>query len=191
MAEFFRAARSFVYLHRKELRDDTTADAFYRDVLQPEIEARCRSQLPPGWFDRPRRLVTILSESPELAVLTVAIVRPASVFLLYSPKTERHLADTLSRLTDLVPSEAVRPLLIADDTRPGRLEREVIEAAAALPPDELVIDLTPGTKGMTVALWYHLAAPGRRMIYIQTQWGEARRELRFGTEEILEITAVP
>ena len=189
MTAFFQEARSFVYLHRKELRDDTTADAFYRDVLLPEIEARCRAQLSAGWFDRPRRLVTILSESPELAVLTAAIVRPASVLLHFSTKTERHLTDALARLTTLVPRKNIRAIRVTDDTRPGLLAGEVTDAVAAFPPDEVVINLTPGTKLMTVGLWHHLVEPGRRMNYVQTQWGETRGELRFGTEEVVEITA--
>jgi hypothetical protein len=141
------------YMKRQRGRPRTTQ--FYWSHLLPTVTERCRGQARNQWPDwQPTHLVTVVSGSPELVPLAVRTLGVRSCLLLFTPHTDPRLDQTAAM-------ESVRAVLKPDSVEciPGRFEdsealtREIParidQFVAGVPPEGLVLDITPGTKWMT------------------------------------------
>jgi hypothetical protein len=168
------------------------ASAYYRDELLGPIADRCRGQLPRDWPDHPR-LVTFLSGTSELVELAARIHRPGRVLLLCTPETESHQARAAEQVKAAAGTKCeVACLKVTSDALPGGLPPEALAFARDGRPDDLVLDLTPGTKAVTLALYTDLGLPGSRPVYVHTSRPDGAT-IRHGTEQLvfLPTTARP
>ncbi len=142
---------------------------YYVSHLLPTIIYRSRQQLLEQYPDcQPTQMVTIVSGSPELVLLAAHALDIRRCLLLYTP-SENPSHDQTGRM------EMVRRLLQADgrDCVPAAfandktLEHEIPAAihqfAQGQSPDTLVLDLTPGTKWMTLIADRSMPAGSWRM----------------------------
>lgn len=181
--DFFRDAQAYFSLHKLDLGNPAEATAFYRERMLPAIADRCRSLLPEGWGDRGHRLVTVVSTNPELVELAARIVRPSRMLVLFTPTTERQWAGVIGRVAEVVPEDRLQAIPVPDDLRPGGLPPAVLAFARDGSPEELVVDLTPGTKLMTLTLDRDLTNPKCVRFYLKTEW--TGPSMRFGTEQVI------
>ena len=168
--------------------DRTTADRYYRQCILPDVVEDVREQVrqlrPSHW---PRNLVTIVSDSPELIELTARAFTPTRILVLYSEQKKVYLEPALEAVRRDVPgcdpiphSFHMGPSMIAD-------MREGIDTfTAGVSPEDLVFDLTPGNKEMSLALAMELAPPGAWLFYLRHQF-EGRTPKPFTEEAVLSI----
>jgi hypothetical protein len=181
-----RRAAYFLRLHG---RDQERARRYYREDLLRSIARHCRAQVE----RRPRPaapvLVTIASGNPELIYLAAEIVRPRRCVVLHTPgdtparqvkAAETLLAGGTARCP-LVPVECAD-----DDALPTRLRQAVSQAADGSDPQEVVLDLTPGTKLMSLSLALDVAREGNWLLYLRQDYDLDRRVNRpFGERPLL------
>jgi hypothetical protein len=142
--------------YRNQPRGEPAATRYYWTHLLPTITQRCRAQILAQYENcRPTHMVTIVSGSPELVLLAARSVDVRRCLLLYTPD-ENPSQDQTGRM------RMVRELLEADGrvcvpapfANSEALEREIPAAVHGFvqgpPPNSLVLDLTPGTKWMTL-----------------------------------------
>jgi hypothetical protein len=162
------------------LGDDQRARRYYRTHLMPEIVHDLQKQ----WHNSPGRaathLVTIVSHNPEVACLTLAMVRPRQALLLCTRDMQRerqqteqllateplaeHVCRTSREFVEYESSEA----LVAD------LPQVVRRFVQGADPEAVVLDLTPGTKEMSLALALEVAQMGNRMCYVRHKLQKSR-----------------
>lgn len=164
------------------------ASTYYRQELLGPIAARCRAQLPTNWPDRPR-LVTFLSGTSELVELAVRIHRPGRVLILCTSETEVQQDRAAEQVANAAGCEClVEFRMISSDALPGTLPSAVAEFARDGRAEDLVIDLTPGTKAITLALYTDLAVSESRPVYVHTSRPDGST-IQFGTEELVFLPA--
>lgn len=73
---------------------------------------------------------------------------------------------------------------ISSDTLPGTLPSAVVEFARNGRAEDLVLDLAPGTKAITLALSTDLAVLGSRPVYVHTSRPDGST-IQFGNEELV------
>lgn len=142
--------------YENQPRGESRTAQYYWTHLLPTITQHRRAQLVQQYpACRPTHMVTIVSGSPELVLLAARALDVRRCLLLYTPD-ENPRQDQTGRM------EMVRQLLAADgrDCVPApfandeTLEREIPAAIRRFvqtqPPDTLLLDLTPGTKWMTL-----------------------------------------
>jgi hypothetical protein len=160
------------------------ASAYYRQELLGPIATRCRAQLSTDWPDRPR-LVTFLSGTSELVELAVRIHRPSRVLILCTSETEVQQDRAAERVAEAAGTESVVEFRkISSDTLPGTLPSAVVGFARDGRAEDLVLDLTPGTKAITLTLFTDLAVSGSHPVYVHTSRPDGST-IQFGTEELV------
>jgi hypothetical protein len=165
--------------------------SYYQDHLLGEIIARCQDQLAadwPGW--RPTHLVTIVSGSPDLVVLSARVLAVADCLLLHTKQYAASAAEAAEALRGF----GVTPLLARfddNDRMAGDMHRQVSRFAPPGTEGNLVFDLTPGTKLMTLTLERLARQHWRRgwLIYLRHQM-DHRRQVPF-TEKLERWQASP
>jgi hypothetical protein len=181
---FYRDGTAYYHLLRNDLADPERAAAFYRATLLPAIAAERRRQVGAADLVRPWRLLTILSGSPELVELAASIFQPRRCLVLYTDQTRPFSAEACRRVAEVARACVVEdPEEVGRDLRPGTVSRCVHAFADDGPGDELLLDLTPGTKLMTLALAQDAARAGCRRFYLMSEMRSA--EIQFGSEEVV------
>jgi hypothetical protein len=169
------ATRRAWYRLLVERGDAAAARSWFVDALLLEIASECRRHLVGQCGDGlPTDLVTIASDSWELVPLMVEIVRPRRCLALYTDnkveerdralQATRRLLDERRGGCDLIPREFKEK---GDLFEP--FAEEVRKFAAGGEPGALALDLTPGTKEMSLALQFAAAQPQNRLLYIRHQ----------------------
>jgi hypothetical protein len=159
--------------------DRWSTRAFYWSHLLDHITNRCKGQIQIlGWS--PQWLVTIVSMSNELAVLNCLALGVKHCLLLYTKELESKMSECL-RYLDKQEIEAVPACFTLTDME-NEIKKALQRVAEELPPEDLVIDLTPGTKKMTYTL-SRLARPGNWLFYLESKFRDDRRS-EPGTERI-------
>lgn len=143
------------------------ARAYYRQKLLDRIIDRLRKSSQ-GQFALLTHLVTILSDNPELIHIAIECTQVRSCLILAtSDKRQRHEAT----LAALRPSQDPCRLLYKEYPSPDDLLRnlagDVNEFVAKVQPECVALDLTPGTKEMTLTLALEGARPGYSLIYLR------------------------
>jgi len=160
-------ARSYLRIDDPEERR-----RYYIECLAEDIADALRHQAGPEQLIC-KRLVTIASDSPELAYLTHLIFRPRSSVILYTGGGNNGRFEEFARKAQgLLREKGFEAALeeIHDDDLLGLIRqfRGCLQRTAPRPEegDSLVIDVTPGTKPMSLA-WAYVAPAQARIVYLQ------------------------
>lgn len=183
--QFFQDATGYYYLVKTDLADPRGATAFYREVPLPIIMEECRLHVErkaPGLIERCNLLVTVLSGGADLIELAVGVLQPKRCLVLYTEQTKGQLAETELRVKGVAPSCELKSQPIGRDMRPGGLPQLVHDWVEPRPA-ETVLDLTPGTKIMTLTLDRDLPPACARLYFMTEQKGG--QEIDLGTYDPL------
>jgi hypothetical protein len=152
-------------------RDPAGGKQYYQEQLLPAIVRQCRAQaetLP--WSKPPACLVSIASDNPELVYLAVEALRPRRCLVLYTPdyKEKGILKRALSALEKNSVGCCCRPSPFTDgDDMETQMATAIRAFTADAHPEEVIFDLTPGHKLMSLALAYSVAQPGNWLLYLR------------------------
>lgn len=146
---------------------------YYRTHLLPDIVRDLAQQWDEQGGTPASHLVTIVSDNPELAFLTLAMVRPQKALLLATSDKQAGCAEVRQLLSDghlgkhvagvqceFAEFQNQEELLI-------QLAERVCRFVATASPEGVVLDLTPGTKEMSLRLALEVARPGNRKCYVR------------------------
>lgn len=145
---------------------------YYLDCLAEDIAEFLRNETQPERLTC-KHLVTIASDSPELAYLTHLIFQPHSSLILFTRGANNGRFEEFARKAQELLREKgfnTTRAEIKDGDLCGLMRqfRECLESMALRPEDgdSLVIDVTPGTKLMSLA-WAYVAPANARIVYLQ------------------------
>jgi hypothetical protein len=157
--------------HALQPRDHPATERYYAEALLPDVAAGLRRQVEsdwPGW--RPACLVTVLSASRALVRLAAEALAVREVVLLHTEDdpSEHILAARDEVCADLqARGTSCRPVAFREEGLAAMIQAlraQLTAALGAVSPEEVVFDMTPGKKNMTLAL--SRAAPqGSWLIY--------------------------
>ena len=146
------------------------AQRYYRNRLLSEIVARCRTkvqaQTSDGSFDV---LATILTRNYDLAVIAVGAFRPNRCILFFTDDTKKHLNDCREQMAPWLAKDRVQPIEIDAEADVESLAQTISDTLRPVCDQKLVIDLTPGKKTMTLAM-YEAAPPAAMLYYLHNKW---------------------
>ncbi len=150
------------------------ARAYYQRVVMPRVAAALREQ----WLQQTGQqsadtLVTIASGNAASAFYSVVATQPDRVLLLYTQNMRQkaeEIRDLVARFSRGLIARSPRWVFCEFDS-PDRL----VEAQQGLrdqwlsnvPEGQVVVDLTPGTKEMTIEMYVSVRRPGDRAVYIR------------------------
>jgi hypothetical protein len=160
------------YYLRRRPRDQDSTTSFYWSHLLSTITKRLQKQLGQEWAGwAPQHLVTIVSGSPELVPLTAQAVGVSRCLLLYTPSTDRRKDQTqrMKMVRSFLEARGIQCFVrdFSDDDGMRETFRAAIEDFVSRSPlDQVVFDLTPGTKLMTLTL-ARTAPSGSWLLYIR------------------------
>ncbi|OWK41128.1 hypothetical protein FRUB_05020 [Fimbriiglobus ruber] len=148
---------------------------FYRSHLQPFIAGRCRVAI----RDRhpafaATHFVTVVSKSPELAVMLAHATAATNCLLLHTP--EGKLAESAEHCRRLLEGRAAGiPTPFSTGAEMGEDIRRAVERFThGVPPDRVVLDLKSATSKMKY--WVARAArPGNWLFNLETTFLDDRR----------------
>ncbi len=156
------------YYLRQE--DEERARQYYRDNLLPDIVQNLRAQ----WLEQnggtATHLVTIASDNPELVSMAVGVVRPRTCLVLYTTDKAAKLAEVRQLLVgnktecELIPKKYASPEELLE-----KMSGAIQEVVAGADPEGVLLDLTPGTKEMSLTLALEVAQAGNRLYYVRHQ----------------------
>lgn len=177
------------YYLRRPLREPDTK-SFYVERLLPFIIQRRRREVQQQYPEcRPSHLITIVSGSPELVELTARALEVDRCLLLHTADDNqtRLAEEAKARLEDANHRQKHIFATLGDFAKDSvaimqTMERHIREFVAGLASNQVVFDLTPGTKLMTYAL-SRLAPPASWLVYLEHGWHEGRPDP--DTEEFL------
>lgn len=166
--------------------DPQEAKRYYRENLLPDIieDARAKWQQAGGGLPV-THLVTIASDNPELVVMAAGAIQPACCLVLYTADKKQQwedadqLAKTQQLTTKLVSQEFQDVERLLKDMKEV-VRRRLAEAV----PAEVVLDLTPGSKEMSLVLALEVAQPGSRLYYLRHTW-QGRKVVPFSERPLV------
>jgi len=131
-------------------------------MLLPEIVADCRARLAQrGWTRSPGLMVTIVSHQWELVVQGALVFRPPRCLVLSTQDMEAEKDKALAELRGRLPScEPVDRRFTEGKVMAGRVQDLLEECCGSMAAGELLFDLTPGNKEMSLDLATAVAQPG-------------------------------
>lgn len=149
----FQRCRTY---YQRQPRGEPRTTAYYWTHLLPTITQRCRSQVLARYPDcRPANMVTIVSGSPELVLLAARSLDVQHCLLLYTPDgaSSRDQTSRMQMVRDALEADgrSCQPACFANDET---LEQQIPAAIARFvdgqPAETFALDLTPGSKWMTL-----------------------------------------
>ncbi len=170
---FERRCRAYL----RHPRAERARDYYLSDLLPDLADQKIRGPLATVWPDwHPDLLVAVVSGGWELIPLLSEALRPQRCLLVYTEGEKEML-----KATDRVEAELKLQDIPVDRISFDDADTLVAELPEALPvtlessdPEGVLLDLTLGTKLMTLAV-DHAVQPGHRLIYIQSRPGAGRR----------------
>ena len=161
--------------------DHATARRYYTEALLDHVANSVRQQLPAelrALAEGQCALVTVASQSPAVALLAVRVFRPERIILMYD---DNRAAERVSCAVTVRGHQRVIPVPFGRDhlTHPEQVGADVARHMEGLPA---VVDLTPGSKSHTLAL-YHAPIPRAVRVYLQNRWTEPPRPGARGIED--------
>jgi hypothetical protein len=162
-----KTERAAYYLDRPTPQD---AQQYYLDDILSDVAADCCRRLDESWPCRTiAALITTVSGGTELIDLAVRVLRPPKCLALYSDRFETAARQVKERIEADRSGPACEVRLEKFHAR--QFDPMVMEFRACLdrftcgiPPAQIVIDLTPGMKTITLAL-FHLASQRSHLVY--------------------------
>jgi hypothetical protein len=160
-----RGDRAAYYLRQ---RDHEWARQYYRDNLLSEIAGELRRQCESLGGPSATHLVTIASDSPELVYMGLVAFQPARCLILYTRDKHAMLEQITSMCAQRRSACEVVPMAFeSPDELLVQMGAAVEQFTLGADPESTVLDLTPGTKEMSMSLAFEVAKPGNRLIYLR------------------------
>jgi hypothetical protein len=164
--------------------NDRKPGSYYWNNLLPDIIeslSRQRTALPGC---SPSHLVTIVSQSVEVSVMSARATGVRQCLLLFTGDFAKQ-KDTLAAQLQGVGIQTRTAEIIDDEQLAETIRIPVREFAAAIAPHQLVFDLVPGTKLMTLELekLARTVYPGSWLLYVRHQTTSQHRQ-KPGTERL-------
>ena len=139
---------------------------YYIEALLPELAEYYRSQFPQDC--RPTHLVTIASDSPELVVLLAQTLQAERCLILFTTDKEGPMRVALEAVERSLPDCVVHAEQIdAGEKLPEEMKRRVERFMGTVDPSQVLFDLTPGTKEMSIIMAVRIAPPGSLLFYLR------------------------
>lgn len=142
---------------------------FYREHLLTDIVQQLQPQVPKTLWNC--HLVTIASSGGiDLPELTARTFAAAGTLLFYTPDQEKaanHARQAIQAALDHRPS-----LVKLDPEPPWAIQMKAAwqQRWPQVAPEQLVFDLTPGSKEMSLNLAFDVAPAGSSLVYLQQTW---------------------
>jgi hypothetical protein len=158
---------------------EPSARFFYRTHLLPTIAHRCRKEVSRN--QQLTHLITIASDSNELILLAVRMLRAKRVLILYTPEYSKETQQTLEELKaaeEEAQSAPVAEVFTYGDDMEQTMLHHIRPFLDRVPLEQVVFDLTPGTKLMTLTL-EHLGRrefPSSWLLYLKHRTPNGRPE---------------
>jgi hypothetical protein len=145
---------------------------YYRENLLPDILKSIREKWEVLGGGVPvTHLVTIASDNPALVVMAASAVRPTGKCLvLYTADKMRQWEDArnlLEREKDRFPCKVVPVSFESMEKLLEKMKERVQSLLQGASSAEVVLDLTPGSKEMSLVLALEAAQPGNRLYYLR------------------------
>lgn len=181
-----REDREKTYLRIAEL-DKQEAFEYYVECILDDLAEELRSRLP-SELGRPRYLITHISDSYELVLLSHLVFKPerSIIFYTYEKNYPKH-AEEVKRWLELRDfSVELRPLATNPDAAPAESSRwqelsrtyqECLKNFSGNGQRTLVLDVTPGTKLMSILLAM-AGPPSSWLVYYEQEFDPQRRKPR-------------
>ncbi len=155
------------YYERLYSRNTDRAKQYYHQQLLPRVIERLRQQ----WQEKNgtiSHLVTILSDNPELVHIAIESTG-ASRCLVLATSDKRAAMHELEQMRASAqrPCEVMLKIYNSTDELLRELEWEVHAFVQGVPAELVGLDLTPGTKEMTLTLALRVAQPEHRLLYLR------------------------
>ncbi|HID74863.1 MAG TPA: hypothetical protein EYP56_02585 [Planctomycetaceae bacterium] len=158
---------------RQTQRDRERALSFYWQKLLPVISHLCRRRieeaagrrgLSPGL--RFSHLVTIASDSPEVVPLVAKALDVSQCLVLYTADKTKMMESARTGLAGSRCSVRVRQFDQEANLR-AQFDEAVSKFTEGVPPENVVFDLTPGNKLMSLTLEHQVARRGNWLHYLR------------------------
>jgi hypothetical protein len=157
----------------RQVDRDLQRDYYIQDLL-PELAAYYRDQLPPGC--RPTHLVTIASHSPELVILLANAVKPQRCLILFTEDNRAHMETAMRGVRESIESCDVQLApFTKGDGMASEMDQHVRRFTESVSPGDIVFDLTPGHKEMSLELALRVAPRGSYLFYLRHDTDGATR----------------
>jgi hypothetical protein len=198
---FYEDATGYRKLLEKELADPLESSRFYSRKVLPHLAREIRENLQNdpqkqsllgSFLTDNYALITIFSGSPELIELALKVFVPKFCLILYTQSNEAKLKGYLENHQDQFQQTHIDKFIIEEEQAEGQLlklpvdVKEWVNQHAAC---RMIVDLTPGTKLMTLTLKQELVD---QMGCCGIYWDKKQDGpiIRHGTEKLLVIPNV-
>jgi hypothetical protein len=145
---------------------------YYITHLMPELACYFRQYFPRD--ARWTHLVTVASGSPELVPLIAAAVRPEQCLILYTEdfKNQEQIAE--SDIDNASLQCGIRRAPFSVRSMDVDFPREISRFVQGINPENVLFDLTPGNKEMSLSLAFDVAPSGSYVIYARHEYDGKR-----------------
>ena len=146
---------------------------YYIEALLPELAEYYRSLLPQDCH--PTHLVTIASDSPELVVLLAKALQAERCLILFTDDRRKLLNEAAEGVRSRVPRcDVLTGVITRDDRMPEEMRRWVDRFIESVAPSQVLFDLTPGAKDMSLELAMSIAPTGSYLFYLRHEVTERK-----------------
>jgi hypothetical protein len=154
----------------RQPRGRARTEDFYWRALLPTIIDRCRQRVRQRWGDwSPEFLVTIASNNPALVPLSARVLGARNVLVLYTPQ-DKQIAAGVRRIESYFVNKEAKCQPFTHGPREQLLPhfRNLVWSflPAGVHPEQVVFDVTPGKKVMSVTL-ADIAPRGSWLVYLE------------------------
>jgi hypothetical protein len=158
---------------------------YYIEDLLPELAGYYRSCLPAHC--RPTHLVTVASDSPELVVLLAAALPARRCLILFTDDRRGRMEEAAAGVRSRVPRcEVLAGEVTRDDGMPVVMKGRVDGFIESVAPGEILFDLTPGAKDMSLELAMSIAPAGSYLFYLRHEFAADRRAVPAKREPLVQ-----
>ncbi len=163
--------------------DDAKARQYYAGHILPKVRDRWVQNLKLSSLGA-THLVTIVSKGFDLTALAVGVFQPEQCLVLFNQEMAQEAQSLPARLRAIAPQCHFVPREFFGASREDlfqEFQKAIQDFLAGLPPERLLVDLTPGQRIMNLAL-YDAVPEGSFVIHCQTEMDRQTRRPKPFTE---------
>ncbi len=156
--------------------DDAKARQYYASHILPEVRTRWAQQLNLSCLGI-THLITIVSKGFDLVALAVGVVQPERCCLLFNRDLEAKARALPQHLKEMGFTCSFESVCFTGNTRKDMVEefqKAIQQFQDGLPPQRVVVDLTPGQRMMNLAL-YDVVPEGSFVVHCQAEMDDRTR----------------
>lgn len=166
--------------------DEISAKDFYLDILLPKISEECKKKTVGDYPSDLRALVTIFSDSPELVGLAIDVFRPERCLALGTKDKHeefKKIIDQTKNRCEQNNRDLVDHWFHDLDELRDKTKEVVQQFISQFKPEQILFDLTPGPKDISLGFLLEIAPPGSYFCYFQHRMKpKTRRVIPFSAQ---------